>query len=103
MAVLVTAFLFNLFTLISSQCNYVRNEEVELGYAQPIGICIADKTNAISVKYVCSTNGDEVTRMRWLNDATCDESITFDTTIYTSSNSQFECNGNNDCDICVRT
>eukprot|EP00483_Globobulimina_turgida_P006644 UN06654 len=107
-AVVVVAVWFNVLTLVSSQiCNYIRSDDIEVGYAQPINVCIGDKSNKASIKYICSNTGDQVTKL-WFNSSyTCDNSTFFESTVYTTSststNTEFECNGNNDCDICIRT
>ena len=99
-------FIMIMITLVSSQCNYFSEPGYSLGAAQPIGRCIADYTNTISRLFTCSSDGNSVTAQIFQNSTSCDTSSTpilsetFESN--SSSTAEFECNGDNSCDLCYR-
>lgn len=95
-----------MIALASSQtCNYFSEPSYNLGAAQVIGRCIADYTNTASRLFTCSSDGESVTAQRFLDSSTCDLSssnILSETFNSSSATAEFECDGDNSCDLCYR-
>jgi len=95
------SFVAAMSTALVRSCNYFQPPTG--GLVQPVGRCQKDYTSGTSLVYECINNDTRVTRTEYANSATCDDSAAgITTTEYSADDTDFKCDGDEQCYFCYR-